>query len=60
MMDSFLFPTDTGWLQKVVKFEGEDGRIIEELQLFKEPQPVDFLQLSSKTVRFTNFVQMQN
>uniref|UniRef100_A0A3P9BHS9 Si:ch211-129c21.1 n=1 Tax=Maylandia zebra TaxID=106582 RepID=A0A3P9BHS9_9CICH len=52
--------TDTGWLQKAVKFEGEDGRIIEELQLFKEPQPVDFLQLSSKTVRFTNFVQMQN
>uniref|UniRef100_A0A3B4F4M6 Semaphorin-4E-like n=1 Tax=Pundamilia nyererei TaxID=303518 RepID=A0A3B4F4M6_9CICH len=42
--------TDTGWLQKAVKFEGEDGRIIEELQLFKEPQPVDFLQLSSKTV----------
>uniref|UniRef100_A0A3Q4H7M6 Si:ch211-129c21.1 n=1 Tax=Neolamprologus brichardi TaxID=32507 RepID=A0A3Q4H7M6_NEOBR len=41
--------TDTGWLQKAVKFEGEDGRIIEELQLFKEPQPVDFLQLSSKT-----------
>lgn len=41
--------TDTGWLQKAVKFEGEGGRIIEELQLFKEPQPVDFLQLSSKT-----------
>lgn len=60
MMDSFLFPTDTGWLQKAVKFEGEGGRIIEELQLFKEPQPVDFLQLSSKTVRFTHFVQMQN
>ncbi|KAL7379499.1 hypothetical protein ABVT39_000139 [Epinephelus coioides] len=41
--------TDSGWLQKAVKFDGEDGRIIEELQLFQTPQPVSFLQLSSKT-----------
>ncbi|XP_041828131.1 semaphorin-4E-like isoform X2 [Melanotaenia boesemani] len=41
--------TDSGWLQKAVKFDGEEGRVIEELQLFKNPQPVDFLQLSSKT-----------
>uniref|UniRef100_A0A3B5AG26 Semaphorin-4E-like n=1 Tax=Stegastes partitus TaxID=144197 RepID=A0A3B5AG26_9TELE len=34
---------------KAVRFDGEDGRIIEELQLFQDPQPVDFLQLSSKT-----------
>ncbi|GAA6221738.1 semaphorin-4E-like [Lates japonicus] len=41
--------TDSGWLQKAVRFDGEDGRIIEELQLFHTPQPVNFLQLSSKT-----------
>ncbi|XP_010742463.3 semaphorin-4E isoform X1 [Larimichthys crocea] len=41
--------TDFGWLQKAVKFDGEDGRVIEELQLFQTPQPVNFLQLSSKT-----------
>ncbi|TKS86311.1 Semaphorin-4E Semaphorin-7 [Collichthys lucidus] len=40
---------DFGWLQKAVKFDGEDGRVIEELQLFQTPQPVNFLQLSSKT-----------
>uniref|UniRef100_A0A3Q0S5L0 Sema domain-containing protein n=1 Tax=Amphilophus citrinellus TaxID=61819 RepID=A0A3Q0S5L0_AMPCI len=44
-----LIGTDSGWLQKAVKFEGEDGRVIEELQLFRDAQPVDFLQLSSKT-----------
>lgn len=55
--DGFIAsPVDSGWLQKAVKFEGEDGRIIEELQLFKESQPVDFLQLSSKTVSFTKLV----
>ncbi|XP_063765271.1 semaphorin-4E-like [Eleginops maclovinus] len=41
--------TDSGWLQKAVRFDGEEGRIIEELQLFPTPQSVDFLQLSSKT-----------
>ncbi|XP_062296747.1 semaphorin-4E-like [Scomber scombrus] len=44
-----LIGTDSGWLQKAVKFDGEGGRIIEELQLFQTPQPVNFLQLSSKT-----------
>uniref|UniRef100_A0A3Q1I1Q0 Sema domain-containing protein n=1 Tax=Anabas testudineus TaxID=64144 RepID=A0A3Q1I1Q0_ANATE len=41
--------TDSGWLQKAVRFDGEDSRIIEELQLFQTPQPVNFLQLSLKT-----------
>ncbi|XP_029317082.1 LOW QUALITY PROTEIN: semaphorin-4E-like [Cottoperca gobio] len=41
--------TDSGWLQKAVRFDGEDGRVIEELQLFETPQFVNFLQLSSKT-----------
>uniref|UniRef100_A0A3B4ZXT0 Semaphorin-4E-like n=1 Tax=Stegastes partitus TaxID=144197 RepID=A0A3B4ZXT0_9TELE len=49
-----LIGTDAGWLQKAVRFDGEDGRIIEELQLFQDPQPVDFLQLSSKTVSSLN------
>ncbi|XP_067469895.1 semaphorin-4E-like isoform X1 [Thunnus thynnus] len=44
-----LIGTDSGWLQKAVRFDGEGGRIIEELQLFQIPQPVNFLQLSSKT-----------
>ncbi|KAK1894297.1 Semaphorin-4E [Dissostichus eleginoides] len=41
--------TDSGWLQKAVRFDGEEGRVIEELQVFPTPQPVNFLQLSSKT-----------
>ncbi|XP_059209551.1 semaphorin-4E-like [Centropristis striata] len=44
-----LIGTDSGWLQKAVKFDGENSHIVEELQLFQTPQPVDFLQLSSKT-----------
>ncbi|KAJ4939302.1 hypothetical protein JOQ06_028752 [Pogonophryne albipinna] len=41
--------TESGWLQKAVRFDGEEGRVIEELQVFQTPQPVNFLQLSSKT-----------
>ncbi|XP_056249215.1 semaphorin-4E-like isoform X2 [Seriola aureovittata] len=44
-----LIGTDSGWLQKAVRFDGEDVHVIEELQLFRTPQPVDFLQLASKT-----------
>ncbi|XP_071327260.1 semaphorin-4E-like [Trachinotus anak] len=44
-----LIGTDSGWLQKAVRFDGEDVRIIEELQLFHTPQPVNFLQLASET-----------
>ncbi|KAM7404059.1 hypothetical protein PAMA_004467 [Pampus argenteus] len=44
-----LIGTDSGWLLKAVRLDGEGGRIIEELQLFQTPQPVNFLQLSSKT-----------
>ncbi|XP_041810026.1 semaphorin-4E-like [Chelmon rostratus] len=44
-----LIGTDSGWLQKAVRFDGEDGRVIEELQLFPTPRPVSFLQLSSET-----------
>lgn len=39
--------TSSGWLQKAVWSEGDGGRIIEELQLFPDAQPVRFLQLSS-------------
>lgn len=48
---SCLTPSDSGWLHKAVKFDGEDVHVIEELQLFPTPQPVKFLQLVSKTVR---------
>ncbi|KAI4803696.1 hypothetical protein KUCAC02_025351 [Chaenocephalus aceratus] len=41
--------TESGWLQKAVRFDGEEGYVIEELQVFPTPQPVNFLQLSSKT-----------
>ncbi|KAM7376675.1 hypothetical protein PAMP_006391 [Pampus punctatissimus] len=44
-----LIGTDSGWLLKAVRLDGEGGRIIEELQLFQTPHPVNFLQLSSKT-----------
>uniref|UniRef100_A0A667XEX1 Semaphorin-1A n=1 Tax=Myripristis murdjan TaxID=586833 RepID=A0A667XEX1_9TELE len=44
-----LIGTDSGWLQKAVKLNGEDGRVLEELQLFQAPHPIDFLQLSSST-----------
>uniref|UniRef100_A0A8C9XDY4 Si:ch211-129c21.1 n=1 Tax=Sander lucioperca TaxID=283035 RepID=A0A8C9XDY4_SANLU len=44
-----LIGTDSGWLQKAVRFDGEGGRVIEELQLFQTPQPVNFLQLSFRT-----------
>ncbi|XP_068436769.1 semaphorin-4E-like isoform X2 [Clinocottus analis] len=44
-----LIGTDSGWLQKAVRFDGEDGRVIEELQLFETPRPINFLQLSSMT-----------
>lgn len=53
MLDSLIFSLDSGWLQKAVRFSGEEGRIIEELQLFQDAQFIDFLQLSSRTVRFT-------
>ncbi|XP_043999358.1 semaphorin-4E-like [Gambusia affinis] len=40
---------NSGWVQKAV-WSGDDGlRIIEELQLFQDPQPIRFLQLSSRS-----------
>ncbi|XP_051772424.1 semaphorin-4G [Ctenopharyngodon idella] len=39
--------TDEGWLQRAVKVNGQ-LHIIEELQLFEEPQPVDSIVISEK------------
>uniref|UniRef100_A0A3B5QAQ5 Sema domain-containing protein n=1 Tax=Xiphophorus maculatus TaxID=8083 RepID=A0A3B5QAQ5_XIPMA len=36
------------WLQKAVWSGDDGGRIIEELQLFQDPQPIRFLQLSRR------------
>uniref|UniRef100_A0A3B3VZ13 Sema domain-containing protein n=1 Tax=Poecilia latipinna TaxID=48699 RepID=A0A3B3VZ13_9TELE len=44
---------DSGWLQKVVWSDNDGGRIIEELQLFQDPQPIRFLQLSSRSVGYS-------
>ncbi|XP_016520335.1 semaphorin-4E-like [Poecilia formosa] len=44
-----LISNNSGWLQKVVWSENDGGRIIEELQLFQDPQPIRFLQLSSRS-----------
>uniref|UniRef100_A0A3B3YQ10 Sema domain-containing protein n=1 Tax=Poecilia mexicana TaxID=48701 RepID=A0A3B3YQ10_9TELE len=44
-----LIGNNSGWLQKVVWSENDGGRIIEELQLFQDPQPIRFLQLSSRS-----------
>lgn len=41
--------SDEGWLHKAVEIEGR-LHIIEELQLFEEPQPVNNLLLSAKQV----------
>lgn len=40
---------DEGWLQRAVKVNGQ-LHIIEELQLFEEPQPVDSIVISEKQV----------
>ena len=42
-------PSDEGWLHKAVEIEGQ-LHIIEELQLFEEPQPVTALLISAKQV----------
>ncbi|XP_014879897.1 semaphorin-4E-like isoform X1 [Poecilia latipinna] len=44
-----LIGNNSGWLQKVVWSDNDGGRIIEELQLFQDPQPIRFLQLSSRS-----------
>ena len=41
---------DDGWLHKAVEVKGH-LHIIEELQLFEEPQPVDSLVISSTLVQ---------
>lgn len=45
----FDVPPDEGWLQRAVKVNGQ-LHIIEELQLFEEPQPVDSIVISEKQV----------
>ncbi|XP_043999359.1 semaphorin-4E-like [Gambusia affinis] len=40
---------NSGWVQKAVWSDVDGLRIIEELQLFQDPQPIRFLQLSSRS-----------
>ncbi|XP_043999365.1 semaphorin-4E-like [Gambusia affinis] len=40
---------NSGWVQKAVWSGDDGGRIIEELQLSQDPQPIRFLQLSSRS-----------
>ncbi|XP_043999353.1 semaphorin-4E-like isoform X2 [Gambusia affinis] len=40
---------NSGWVQKAVWSGDDGGRIIEELQLSQDPQPIHFLQLSSRS-----------
>lgn len=42
--------TDDGWMHKAVQL-GDRVHIIEELQLFKEPQPINTMVISYKQVR---------
>lgn len=42
-------PSDDGWLHRAVDVQGE-MHIIEELQLFDKPQPVEGLVISSALV----------
>lgn len=46
----FVQHSDEGWLHKAVEVEGH-LHIIEELQLFDDPQPVDSLVISAKQVK---------
>lgn len=48
--DECLHAADEGWLQRAVDVKGQ-LHIIEELQLFEEPQPVDSIVISQKQVR---------
>ncbi|XP_029969934.1 semaphorin-4E-like [Salarias fasciatus] len=41
-----LIGTESGSLLKAVKPQDEEGRVIEELQLFEDPLPVQFIELS--------------
>lgn len=45
----YMCHSDEGWLHKAVEVEGQ-LHIIEELQLFEEPQPVNNLLISEKQV----------
>lgn len=42
--------TDDGWMHKAVQL-GDRVHIIEELQLFKEPQPINNMVISYKQVK---------
>lgn len=44
-----LHAADEGWLQRAVEVKGQ-LHIIEELQLFEEPQPVNSIVISQKQV----------
>lgn len=44
--------TDDGWIHKAVQI-GNQVHIIEELQLFKEPQPINNMVISYKQVQYT-------
>lgn len=48
--DVFNDGADEGWLQRAVRVN-DQLHIIEELQLFEEPQPVDSIVISEKQVR---------
>lgn len=49
--------SDEGWLHKAVEIEGQ-LHIIEELQLFEEPQPVNALLISAKQVVYLTITCM--
>lgn len=44
-----LYLTDDGWLHRAVDIDGE-MHIIEELQLFDKPQPIESMVISSALV----------
>lgn len=44
--------TDDGWMHKAVQL-GDQVHIIEELQLYKEPQPINNMVISYKQVQFS-------
>jgi len=48
----FCFPSENGYVQKAVNYDGEI-HIIEEVQLFQNTEPIDILRLYQNQVRNT-------
>lgn len=49
----FVFVTENGYIQKAVNYDGEMF-IVEEIQLYENPEPITVLRLSPSEVLYNN------